>query len=242
MMYVRLASGYRPPGVNEGTAINPKLPPAYAPDKTMNYELGVKGDFVDHTVSVDGSLYYIDWKDIQVNLLDPVSFLTYYINASRAKSEGAELSLQFRPWRGFSAVVWGTWIDAVLTRDFPPNSYVIGRNGDRLPFSSRFSGNLSLEQEFPLAGNVTGVVAASLTYVGDRQGDFQTSDDRQTFPAYTKMDLRTGLKFSNWSLNAYVTNLSDQRGILQSQLNIGNPNGFYLIQPRTIGINVTSTL
>jgi len=46
---------------------------------------------------------------------------------------------------------WIALDDVVLTEDLPPASTAYGRAGDRLPYSSRFSGNLSLSQEFPLA-------------------------------------------------------------------------------------------
>ena len=68
MAYARFASGYRPGGPN---AI-PDAPPTFAPDKTNNYELGVKGDFFAHTLSIDASIYYIDWKDIQITLYTPL--------------------------------------------------------------------------------------------------------------------------------------------------------------------------
>ena len=68
MVYARLASGYRAGGPN---AV-PGVPTQYNPDKTENYELGAKGDFLNHVLSFDASLYYIDWKDIQLNLINPL--------------------------------------------------------------------------------------------------------------------------------------------------------------------------
>ena len=70
---------------------------SYAPDTTKDYDLGIKGDFLDHTVSVDASLYYIDWHDIQLGLVDPVTGFQYIGNGGTAKSQGIELSLQARP-------------------------------------------------------------------------------------------------------------------------------------------------
>ena len=39
----------------------------------------------------------------------------------------------------------------------------LGADGDRLPDSSRISGNLSLEQEFPLASRVSGFFGGALS-------------------------------------------------------------------------------
>ena len=87
MVYARFASGYRPGGPN--FAINYGAPGAYKPDTTDNYEVGFKGDLFDGTLSLDASLYYIDWKDIQLSLrTPPPENYTYLDNASRAKSQG----------------------------------------------------------------------------------------------------------------------------------------------------------
>src|SRR6202035_1947200 len=50
MVYARIASGYRPGGPNVNVEMY-HLPLTYAADKTHNYEIGVKGDFLDHVLS-----------------------------------------------------------------------------------------------------------------------------------------------------------------------------------------------
>jgi len=88
MIYARLASGYRPGGPNP----SPGVPPEFGPDKTKNYELGVKADFLDHTLSIDTSVYYIDWKNIQVFLSNPVTGQGYTV--TRAERRVRVLSSQ----------------------------------------------------------------------------------------------------------------------------------------------------
>ena len=66
MAYARVASGYRPGGPNiSGIGV----PAQYQPDKTKNYEMGLKGDMLGRTLSIDASVYYIDWSNIQVRLI-----------------------------------------------------------------------------------------------------------------------------------------------------------------------------
>jgi iron complex outermembrane receptor protein len=118
---------------------------------------------------------------------------------------------------------------------------VLGFSGDRLPYSSRFSGNFSIDQRFPLGNGVTGYLGGSLSYLGVREGAFEgASTQRQTFPAYTKADLRASVKYESWMLTAYVNNLTDKRGIIQSGIATGVPNGFYYIQPRMVGLSFTA--
>jgi iron complex outermembrane receptor protein len=241
MAYARFASGYRPGGPNTIGVLS-TVPRSFAPDETQNYELGAKSDFLDQRLSLDASVYYIRWRDIQLGLIDS-AFDSYTANGGRAKSSGVELSIQARPLTGMTASIWGVWNDAKLTEAVPAGSTAIGADGDRLPYSSRFSANFSLQQDFPLADNVTGFVGGTLSYVGDREGEFPSvftaSTQRQSYPGYARTDLHTGLKYDTWVVNFFVNNLADRRGLLAGGLGQIPPFAFNYIQPRTAGLNVT---
>jgi outer membrane receptor protein involved in Fe transport len=215
----------------------------FKPDKTQNYEIGVKADAFDHLLSFDASAYYIDWKDIQLSLVGPPPLYVGYIaNASRAKSQGVELSIASRPLQGLTLNGWFAWNDAKLTEAFPSTSYTYGASGDRLPYSARYSGNLSAEQDFPLANRWTGFIGGSVSYVGDRKGEFNspppTPPERQDYPAYVRTDLRAGAKYDSWTVNLYANNVADKRGLLSGGIGDFPSFRFIYIQPRTVGISV----
>ena len=239
MVYARLASGYRAGGSNAGT---PHVPQEYFPDKTKNYEIGAKADFLDHTLSVDGSLYYIDWSNIQLPLVYPANGSTYTGNAAGAKSQGAELSIESRPVSDLTISAWVTWIDAVLTQTVPgagTNGEIFGIEGDRLPNTPRFSGNLSLDYQFPIVNDLKGVVGGALSYVGDREDAFSSvSLQRQYLPGYAKLDLRAGTTYDSWTLNLYINNVTNKYGLISGGVGNQIPYSFYYIQPRTVGLSV----
>jgi iron complex outermembrane receptor protein len=240
MVYARLASGYRPGGPNTGAGV----PRQFNPDTTENYEIGIKNEMLDHTLSLDASLYYIDWKHIQLGLTDPTTGVSYIANASQAKSQGLELSINSRPLTGLAINAWIVWSDAVLTRTFPAASVlagVYGVSGDRLPDSSRFSGNLSVQQDFRITSRTTGFVEGAMSYVGQRLDAFTGSAQRQNLPAYVKTDLRAGAKYDDWALNLFVNNVANRRGIIDGGLGNIPPYGLYYIQPRTVGLSITRT-
>jgi iron complex outermembrane receptor protein len=236
MVYARLASGYRAGGPNvllPGSGVQP----TFGPDRTQNYEVGVKGDVGDHALSFDASLYHIDWKDLQ--LLAVQGGFGFFANGSRAKSQGLELSLVSRPVTGLTVAAWVAWDDAELTQDLPPTSQVVGLSGDRLPYSSRFSGNLSLDQQFRLTPGLTGFVGGSLRYAGGREGIFTATPQRENLPAYAQTDVRAGVKHDSWTLNLFANNVADRRGVLSA----GVPFAYVVnyIQPRTVGLSVVKT-
>jgi iron complex outermembrane receptor protein len=215
----------------------------YAPDKTKNYELGAKGEILDHLLSFDASLYRINWDNIKLHVVTP-SELGYDSNASAAKSQGVELSLQAKPMRSMTAAAWVVWSDAELMQPFPEGA-AYGVPGDRLPYSSRFSGNCSLDQEFPLPlPFTTGFIGGSVAYVGNRLGSFSGAASlpapRTYFPAYARTDLHAGVRHDTWTFNVYVNNTFDERGILDSGSDMFPPSTLY-IQPRTVGLTLAKS-
>jgi iron complex outermembrane receptor protein len=243
MLYARIASGYTPGGSNGPLCKVFGFSCEYSPDKTYNYELGAKGTVLDHVLSYDVSLYRINWKDIQLHAVVPPG-IGYLTNASEAKSQGLELSLEARPLTGMTAAAWATWNTAKLTEPFAPGVAVQGVPGDRLPYGSRFSGKFSLDQEFPLPRSMTGFVGAAVFYVGDRLGAFSGAGSivapRADLPAYARTDAHVGVRYDTWSLNAYVNNALDKRGILERGADL-LPIATLYIQPRTAGLNLTKT-
>jgi outer membrane receptor protein involved in Fe transport len=243
VLYARLASGYRPGGPNASCNPTNTIPCDFDADETQNYELGVKADLFDRRLTFDASVYYIQWRDIQLSLTDENLFLGYNANAGRAKSQGVELSVDTRPLAGLRLSAWVAYNDAKLTEDPPAGvGAFVASSGDRLPFSGRFSGNVSLDEEFLVGAHTTGFIGATVSYVDDRPGNFPgffaTSTQRQIFPAYWQTDLRGGLRRDSWALNVFINNVADRRGVLSGGTEKLNPFYFDFIQPRTVGMSL----
>jgi outer membrane receptor protein involved in Fe transport len=243
MVYARYSTGYRPGGfnrLNRMLAVPAPYPP-YNADTSKNYELGFKGTLLGGALTVDASVYRIDWNDIQIQITPPGDFFPITENGGVAKSQGVELSLTARPWRGMELSGWVTLSNAELAEDFPIASAARGLKGDKLPVSSKVSGNLSLTQEFPVSRNLTGFVGGTYTYVGDRLGNFTGPDyftgivpPRDRFPSYDTVELRAGVRNELWTVSLHAANVTDQRGIIY-----GDKDYLVSIKPREIGLNVS---
>jgi hypothetical protein len=151
------------------------------------------------------------------------------------------MSIQAKPLTGMTIGVQGAYDDAVLTQGFPAAVTLFGPSGARLPYTSRFSGGLSIDQRFPL-GSVTGSVGAVTSYVGDRLGNFSRSASarRQNLPEYVRTDLHAGVEYHTWTYHFFANNVFDRRGLLDGPVDTSPPALIY-IQPRTIGLNVAKT-
>ena len=235
MVYARAASGYRQGGANT----SPGAPPQYDPDKTYNYEVGLKGKFLDGKLTTDLSVYHIDWKQIQLQQRTALNFL-YTSNGGAAKSEGVEFTMTAKPLRNTTITGWLDYDNAVLTVDFVPTNPNYGKRGDALPNTPKWSGHLALRQSATLREGVTGFVEAEGNYVDQRVGIFQATALRQVFPSYTQVNLRAGVDTKQLSFNVYVNNISDRRALLNGGIGFGNANNFVYIRPRTIGGSITA--
>lgn len=240
MAYGRVATGYRPGGPNISCG-NPGVPCTYGSDSTVNYEIGLKGDLLERLITIDTSIYLIDWKDIQTRVLTPDRVSGYIENGTRARSQGVEFSVGIRPSNAMKIDSWIAYNDSSLSEDFPASANLAAFDGDRLPYSSKWSGSVSAKQDFALTDRLDAYVGTNLSYVGKRMGRFQPTINRSTFPSYWQIDASAGLKWDDWRLNAYITNLTNERGVLRSGLDAFTPSWITYIRPRSFGIGISRT-
>lgn len=244
MVYARFTSGYRVGGPNIN-AVAYGVPASYAPDRTNNYELGLKGDLLDHSLTFDASAYYISWKNVQITLVYPPNGSLYNTNAGGAKSQGVELSLKARPTKGLTFTLAATANDAELTQNIPPTpGNAIGASGDRLPYSSRFSGTFSADQNFFLTDRWTAFVGGSVTYVSAREGEFSnsTSLPRLRFPGYAQTNLRLGVNYDSWTGSLFANNVFDRLGVIGGGISYATaPYYLTYIEPRLVGVSLIKT-
>lgn len=239
MTYIRLASGYRPGGISA------LLNRPFQPDRTTDYEVGLKASAWDGKLAVDASAYYIDWKDIQLALSNPEG-VAFTGNASAAKSQGLELAAQSRPLRGLNLSGWVDFNEAVLTKGFPPfgpglnsGSAAYGVAGNPLPWASRFSAYLSADQAFPIGAKLTGSVGADVSYQGKRLDIFTGTPQRQDLSPYAKVDAHAALDWTVWRVMFYVNNLTNRYVLTSGGLGNNPPTVFNFLQPRTVGVSVS---
>lgn len=246
MFYGTVATGFRSGGPNPNRGIA-GIPDGYEPDETHNYEIGFKGRLFDGLLTLDTSVYYIEWKDMRVaNLFSPPPVqLAYTGNVGGAESKGWEFALELRPTESLTIAATGALSEAKLTTDFPDpfGAGNLPEAGDDLPFNPDFAGSLSVDKEFPFIGGSVGHVGATLTYVGDRGsfiGEAQGSPTEMIMSAYDNTDVRVGARWDHLEINIYANNVFDQRNAIVKGFGGSPPEAIALYtQPRTIGVTTT---
>ena len=249
-LYARVAKGYRPGGPNVIAPNAPAgTPVSFNPDTVVSYEAGFKGETADRKFSLDLSVYHIDWKNIQ--LLTVINGFGVNINGSNARSDGAEFTATIRPAPGFVTSINGAYTNARLEGDAP--ALVGGRKGDRLPFTPPYSISINSDYNWELSGGTKAFFGGSLRFLSEQtanfDGAYRTANGRQRkVPSYEVVDLRAGLDFGRFGVEAFVRNLTNSDGKTSVGSTTANglpvsPNGALetgVIRPRTFGLSLSA--
>jgi len=244
MVYGRFASGFRAGGPNANRGV-PGVPDSYKPDFTYNYEVGFKGRLFDGILTVDTSLYHIDWKDIRIanQFTPPPLQVAYTANGGAAKSQGWEFAVLLNPGSGFTFNASGSVSRAELTEDFPSNTNVNPKTGDRLPYSPNLKLSFSADKEFAVSNDIDGYVGATWSYVGERANAFvnTAAGPREFTPGYDTTNLRVGLRIGDyWDINIYANNVFDQRGKILTGFGGSPPQPLTIyVEPRNVGFTTS---
>ena len=241
-LYARVAKGYRPGGPNFIPPGAPAdFPGDFQSDSLISYEIGFRAQTPDRTLSLDGAVYYLDWSDILIlstadSAAGPVGVNS---NGGRARSLGAELTATLRPMRGLNLTASFAYVDAELRDDtVPPGgglNLTGGLAGDKLPYTPDYSVNVAADYEWSVGDNAEAFVGANVRLVGDQTGGFNatyraTFGDVVRIDGYETVDLRAGVNFGRFNVQAYVRNLFDTYGVV-------NAGGFPFAVPPELGGN-----
>lgn len=214
MIYATFSEGFRPGGNNRAQTSN--IPGTYLSDLVTNYEFGWKATLMDGRARWNGSVFNMDWSNIQFTRFDPTeSPLGLTANAASARSRGIETDLSFQVTEGFLLNAAAALIDAELTADYIRNLSTMAVDapaGTQLPGTAKFKTSVTGRYEYTLGG-MDAYAQASWQHVGTRFNDLFISR-RQEQKAYDIVNASIGIDRENWGASIYVTNLFDERAEL----------------------------
>ena len=245
-VYARVAKGYRPGGPNVvPPGAGPNFPSQFEADTLISYEAGIRAETADRTFDIDASLFYLDWRNVQVLVIYQTDLgpIGGDGNGDGATSKGMELSATMRPMDGLSFRATTAYTDATLSDDLPTGD---ASAGDRLPYAPEWTFNLGANYEWDLSNEASAFVGGNLSLISDQAAVFDTSYEaafgrRLVIDGYETIDLRAGIDFGRYRATAYVKNLTDNLG-LNYVGSFGARPGTAVsaapIRPRTFGITV----
>jgi outer membrane receptor protein involved in Fe transport len=239
ILYVRIASGFRPGGPN--FVLKPGLGnPTFTADTLWNYELGEKYTFLEKKASLDVDVFDIQWKDIQLTVNN--GGVNQLENAGNARVRGAELAFNYCANPALTLGGSMAYTDARLTTAAP----VIGikYTGARLPLSPRFNFALLGTYNFNINADYRGALTVTDRYVGDRTAGYAGSavSPLYVLRAYNTVDLGLsiyapyGLEIDLFAKNLFGVAGEVSASTLANEYNPAAPVPVEISLPRTIGL------
>ena len=180
LLFANYSEGFRPPVTNRvggGLADNQsgkfegfRIPVYSTTDTLDNYELGLKGDFLDGIVRVNATAYYSEISDLQTSRFDPtnISFLVFTDNVGDAEIKGLDADITWLATDNLVVNAAFSLLDTELTSINEELVGIAAGVGSELPYSANFSGNINARYFFELDDGKTGYVNGSVSYTGDR--------------------------------------------------------------------------
>jgi len=222
--------------------------PAVQPDKLYNYEIGTKSELLDKLISVDTSLYYTRWKDIQQNLTvplpgNPAVGVAALVNANSASGPGVDFGLTVRPVDRLEFTINVGWNDLTFDQNVISGGQILFAKGQRLNFSAKNVDGASATYAVPFGGSgyvgrfsVAATYTSSLSNTNLVGGAPVTTSGDNIVIARADFAIRAP---SHWGVRLFADNITNNRGAV-----MGNPAynetpepvTYVRNRPRTIGL------
>lgn len=233
MWYATASKGYRLGGFNPGSGAE------YKTDNLWNYETGVRLAPA-RGLTVDATLFHMDWKDAQVNARQPGPVpLNGIANVGTAQVQGLELAVSWRVRQGMTLEGSLALTDAKTASGFTSNNGTEVASGTRLPGSPRTQSTLQWTQDFSGPFDTAGRWSLLHSHVGGRS---LSLDAGGTAPGYALLDTQASFSGGAWEFTVFVRNLANRKGVVGGSpvATLGGTNymEYVLTRPRTIGVSL----
>ena len=185
------------------------------PDTTTNYEVGLRRSWDNERVTFSGTLFHVDWTDIQVAGLTPFSAEPITLNGGGAVSRGVELASAVSVTNALRLRGSWSYTRAELSQDSPGllDGGADAFEGDRLSGAPRQQGSLLASYATLLGDDVAFDVQYGYSYVGDVLTRIGMRAGGEALPAYDLHNLSASVSKDVWTLTFYAENLLDEYAV-----------------------------
>ena len=237
-LYARAATGYKPSTSNAG---GPAFQQIAHAETLLNYEAGLKSELLDRKARVDLSVFYVDWRHVQVGTYNP----NYDIfDGGDAAVKGAELAVAYSPRHDLELACSAAFTQAAFTKTTSVSYLLADYQLWEVP---KWSVALSANYEVPLTSLWHAHVGGVFRWVDHRWappvsslalGGGATND----LPPYSVLDVNARITKGPLALKMFARNLGNTRAYLSANLSFNGADGtieaidYLLLQPRTVGI------
>jgi iron complex outermembrane receptor protein len=198
MTYAEASHGYKVGGFNSTAPTNAF---AFGPEKSWDYELGVKSTWLDDRLQLNADLFYIDWRDMQLDVPTGEPSVFYTANVGSSDSRGAELEGSYRITRDWQLFGGIGYTDALFRHYTQTNG--VSADGNRLPFAPEITWNAGTQYNLNLQHGFKAWARAEVIGIGHYFYDASNAARQDT---YIITNFRVGVGKDHWRLEGFINN------------------------------------
>lgn len=194
-------------------------------------EIGGKHTIMDGAMTLNWAAFYTEYDNLQTAIFKGVGFTVK--NAGASEISGIEADMRWQATENLQLGLNAAWLDAkysefadapctAIQLDANPQCGVAGNaldtyndlSGQPTLYASDISASLLWDYTRPM-GDWELFVSGEVNY-RDEFNSAGDSDPIDVIPAYTKVNLRIGLRAESWEIMAYGRNIFDEEAFTQS--------------------------
>ena len=178
---------------------------SYQPEKSWNYELGMRSELIHQRLHAELTFFYMDVTDLQITKFVPGGSGRYLSNAGEADSYGVELSLRAILTDEFSADLNYGYTNATF-RNY--NNEIADFKGKTIPYTPQNTLSIGLQYHKLLRHCWIDQIFASAQCNGTGK-IYWTETNDITQPLYAVVNAQAGIRKGSVSFNLWARNLTN---------------------------------
>jgi len=208
MLFTSIATGFKAGGFNPV----PEADSAgeYDEEENTSYEFGMKSQWLYNRLQFNGSLYYSDYKGLQVEVNE--NGKTFTKNIPDVVSQGVEFDIIARPSRAVEIIANYSYNDTEFGDfRFPSNGELVDWTNNELPRAPQQTASLIAQYSIPLNDDLQFTLRGESTYSSDYYYTLRNSREEHQ-SGYTKFNMRITLAevSGQWAVSLFGKNLGDR--------------------------------
>lgn len=232
MIYASYAKGFRVGGFN----FNSRQNPSYDPEKSDNYEIGIKNDLLNRKLRINLTAFYFQQKDQQVTTSkDGINYAT--LNVGDMNNLGLEAEVSTFPLRNLQV----DWTASTSNSEYAKLELfdaatleVKDYKGNQAIYNPKFQSMLVAQYTVPFKKsrqNLAVFLRGEYRYTGEYQLNFENTESQK---GYSIINARAGLTSRHFDIALWGRNLNDAR-----YLGWGTFASYMLGSPRMFGATLS---
>ncbi len=203
--FAAITRGYKTGGFN--VIFESEQDRSFDPEFSWNYEIGIRGVFLDNRLNLETALFYIDWKNQQIYQMLPSGQGAMLSNAGASVSKGAEVQARALLTSRLKLTANYGYTHATFSKNQPHDG--ADYSGNYIPYIPRFTFFGGLQYRLPVNARILEALLINGGYqvVGRHYWNEANSFHQ---PAYGLINAMLTLEMRNFFVDLWARNIASE--------------------------------